>query len=233
MRLIQWLGRRLRAEAGFTLIELVITVAIVGVIAVSLTGIVLVYLKTTISTSARLTESNSMQFVTAYWQRDVASLGVRSTDFPSPATDTVHSPSLLQSVAAPDTGTPSLATCALPSGTPVVTLAWSSYGADPATPATVTITYVAQATGTVFDLLRVRCTGATKDSQVKVAGNLDSAPTVACYTTAGYRAVPPTTTDCAAAAVPDIVTLTLVTVDPDNADGSTYTATLTGERRET
>lgn len=218
---------RTASDDGFTLIELVVTVAIVGIIVVSLTGVVISYLKTSVSTAARLTESHDVQFTAAYWQRDIASIGVRSSTYDR--SDTVHSFPLRQSVNI----TPA---CSLPSGasyTTSVTLAWSSYTSlDSSAPATtVTVSYVTEPTGAggsaPYRLVRVRCTGSTLDSDVTVADNLTAAPAVAC--TGGGVA------GCsdASGAVPTTVTMTLTSADPDNHDGSTYSATLLGERRET
>lgn len=217
-------GWRARQSAGgydgFTLIELVICVAIVALISFALTGMVISYLSTANATSARLTESDDVQFAAAYWQRDVASLGVRSPTYdPS---DTVHSYPLMPSVNVGHS-------CMLPSGTPVATLAWSSYVVtSPDTPTTITVIYVAQLSGSRYQLLRVHCTGtaATPDSTITVARNLTILPVLGCPTAAD---------SCtgAGASVPRVVTLTLTSSDPNNNDGSTYTATLTGERRVT
>jgi prepilin-type N-terminal cleavage/methylation domain-containing protein len=210
--------RRLDADDGFTLIELVVTVAIVGIIVAALIGIVISYLKTSVSAEGRLTESHDVQFASAYWQRDVASIGVRSTTYDP--TDTVHSFPLLTSV----TKNGSLATCTLPSGTAVVTLAWSQYDVtDPDHPNTVTVSYVASPSGSRYQLTRRRCTGSAITSTVKVANNLTALPTVSCDVSCTG----------AGSAVPTIVTMALSVNDPQGLSSSVYTSTLTGERRQT
>jgi prepilin-type N-terminal cleavage/methylation domain-containing protein len=207
--------RRLDATGGFTLIELVVTVAIVGIVVAALAGIVLSYLRTTVETQARLTESHDVQFAAAYWQRDVASIGVRDTTYD--AAPSVHSYALKRSVNV----TPSCST----GGTPRVTLAWSEYDvADPDHPQTVTVSYVPIPSAGVYRLDRVRCTGAHVDSTVTVARNLTEEPTIDCPHLASCTGTGPD--------VPTVVTMRLTSTDPDNNDGSTYTATLTGERRQ-
>ena len=115
-----------------------------------MTGVVISYLKTTTDTQSRLTESHDVQFAAAYWQRDVASIGVRGWDS---VTKTFP---LQQSVNI----TPA---CSLPAGTRVVTLAWSEYTDldSTATPTTITVSYVAETDTGGYNLLRVRCTGST------------------------------------------------------------------------
>ena len=214
MRLIARLRALHRQEDGFTLPELIITVTIIGIIATGLTGVVISYLKTTTDTQSRLTESHDVQFAAAYWQRDVASIGVRSYD-----SGTKTFP-LQQSVQV----TPA---CNLPSGTRVVTLAWSEYTSSDSTaaPTTITVSYVAapdDAGG--FNLLRVRCTGSVKDSSLEVMHSLDAVPTVTC--------VP---ADCTGAGtnVPIVVEINVSVLDPDGRGTTALTATLSGERRQT
>jgi prepilin-type N-terminal cleavage/methylation domain-containing protein len=203
--------RTLRQEDGFTLIEMIVNVAIIGIIGSALTGVVLSYLKTTADTESRLVESHDVQFAAAYWQRDVASIGVRSYD-----SGTKTFP-LQQSVNV----TPS---CTLPAGTPVVTLAWSEYTASDSTaaPTTITVSYVAETDTSGYNLLRTRCTGSTRDSSFEVMHSLNAIPTVTCNVT------------CTGAPnVPTVVELNLSVLDPDRNGGTALTATLSGERRQT
>jgi prepilin-type N-terminal cleavage/methylation domain-containing protein len=224
MRGRQRVRRRLAGDDGFSLVELVVTVAIVGIIVASLTAMVFSYLKTSVSTEKQLTESHDVQFASAYWQRDVASIGIRSMTYCQFATDpgcsADHSYPFLKSV----TKDGSLASCTLPAGTPVVTLAWSQYDVtDPDHPTTVTVSYVASPSGSRYQLTRRRCTGSAITSTVKVANNLTALPTVSCDVACTG----------AGSAVPSTVTMALSVNDPQGLSSSVYTSTLTGERRQT
>jgi prepilin-type N-terminal cleavage/methylation domain-containing protein len=214
--------QRSRDDAGFTLPELVMTVAIVGIIVAGLAGVVIRYLQDTVDTQARLTESHDVQFAAAYWQRDVASIGIRKTNY-EPANHTFE---LKRSVVESD----ELADCSLPGGNPIVTLAWSDYDSldSTADPRKVTVTYLTEADGSVYKLFRVRCTGGTVDSTVEVAHNLRVVPKIECTDADGD-------TDCEGAGqdVPTIVTLPLEIRDPEGRGTASYTAKLIGERRQT
>jgi prepilin-type N-terminal cleavage/methylation domain-containing protein len=211
------LRRRLRADDGFTLVELVMTVGIIGLIVIPLTGVVFSYLRNTVDTQARLTESHDVQFAAAYWQRDVASIGVRDTVY-----DTVnHSFPLVQSVG--------VAPCGLPAGaTTVVTLAWSEYTSltSTAPPQLVKVTYASRPAGGVYQLIRVRC--GSQGSTVELADNLTVAPTASCHKADG------TAIGCngSGANVPALVKLPL-SVHDTTSNLNTYTATLSGKRRQT
>ena len=208
-------------ESGFTLIELLVTVSILSVIAFGLGGIVIRYLQDTQDSQARFSESHDIQFATAYWTRDVASIGVRSRSYD----DATRSFPLAQSVnVAP--------TCTLPAGTVVGTLAWSEFNslASEALPTTITVTYLTSGTTDNYTLTRVRCTGGTRDSTTKIANNLRSAPVMGCV-----RADSGTSCTGAGADVPTLVTLSLVARSPESSNRRSpiaYTATLSGERRQ-
>lgn len=214
MRLIDRLRHRYRRrdDAGFTLVELIATVTIMAVIGAGIVGVVISYLRFTVDTQSRMTESQDVQFAAAYWQRDVASIGVRTYD-----SGTKTFP-LAQSVDISPA-------CSLPSGTPVVTLAWSTFDSLDSTAVgpTVTVSYVAAPDGPAFDLVRVRCTGATVVSTVEVAHSLNAVPTRTCdIACTGVGAN-----------VPAVVDLNLSILDPEGNGTTAYTATLTGERRQT
>jgi len=212
MRLSARLRALHRREDGFTLPELIITVTIIGIIASALTGVVISYLKTTTDTQSRLTESHDVQFAAAYWQRDVASIGVRGWD-----SNTKSFP-LQQSVDVNPA-------CSLPTGPVVVTLAWSEYTSldSTATPTTITVSYVAETDTGGYNLLRVRCTGSTVDSSFELTHSLNALPTVSCDVSCTG----------AGANVPTVVELHLSVLDPDGHGTTAYTATLSGERRQT
>lgn len=200
-----------RDDDGFTLIEMVITVTIMGIIALALTGVVISYFKTTVDTQSRMTESQDVQFAATYWQRDVASIGVRSYDAAT------KSFPLQQSVGVAPA-------CSLPAGTPVVTLAWSEYTTDQSTdtPTRMTVSYLAQADGSAYELVRVRCSGSTVVSTTEVAHSLNAVPTVDCDVACTG----------AGANVPVTVNLNLSVLDPEGDGTVAYTATLSGERRQ-
>lgn len=68
-------------ERGFTLVELLVAIVILGIIAVPLGNVIIGYLRNTDATTARLSESHDAQVSAAYFSADVASVGVRSTTY--------------------------------------------------------------------------------------------------------------------------------------------------------
>jgi prepilin-type N-terminal cleavage/methylation domain-containing protein len=204
-------------EDGFTLVELIVAILILGVITVPLGTIVVGYLHNTGTTTARLLESHDVQIASAYWAQDVASIGTRSTTSPYPLTQSVETNVPYSS---------SLYPCGTTGTTPIVTLAWDDFtGAVPAT--LVRVAYLVQTVSGETQLHRLRCNGsAVVVSDVIVAHNLDPStpPTVACSGTTGVLCT-------AAPAVPQTVTLTLALKDPNITD-SAYVVPLTGQRRQ-
>lgn len=209
--------RRPAGDSGFTLVELLATISIMGFVVAGLTGILFNYLRTTTDTQSRMTESLDLQFVTAYWQRDVSSLGVRTNVYDDD--EDVHSFGLLRSV--------NLGPCA-GAGTPVITLAWSDYVSKVSNdvPPTVKVTYVTRANGAGrLDLVRIRC--GSEPSEVIVARNLTADPSVVC--TGGGVSGCGDSSD----KVPTQVALTLTISDPDGRGNTDLSETIVGERRQT
>jgi prepilin-type N-terminal cleavage/methylation domain-containing protein len=199
--------RRLRDEGGFTLVELLISVVILGVIAVPLAGVVIGYLKNAAATSDRLSQSHDEQIAAAYFAQDVQAVGIR--DYSVAATlDAPLKPSIERNMAA--------GTGAFPCGplAAVVRIAWDDF--DPAT-GTSTRVVVAYAQAGA-ELHRLVCKGAAAPVDIRIAHHILSAA-VTC------------STDCAgtapAVAVPTTVQLVLT------IEGFADPVTLTGQRRQT
>jgi prepilin-type N-terminal cleavage/methylation domain-containing protein len=199
------LTRRLRDSRGFTLVELLVTITIMGLII-----------------GQRLGESHDAQIVNAYFGQDVQSIGVR---------DWATAPfALKQSVELDAPPTSGLYPCGA-AGTPnaVVRMAWD----DPDLPThnqPVVVSYVVQTVGAERQLRRITCVGTAAPVILVVAHDLDPTPpgpapaqpvTVACPTSC-----------TAAPALPATITMTLVIRDPADAAGR-LTVTLTGQRRTT
>ena len=202
-------------DDGFTLVELLLAIIIIGVITVPLASVVIGYLKNTDATTARLLASHDVQITSAYWAQDVASIGTRST------TDILSQSVTLGSDAWTDSNA---FLCGADQKQPIVRLAWDDFTVDPTTNVStktpIQVTYLVQAS---TELHRLRCEGsATVASDVTLAHSLSSTlPTVSC--------LPTTTPACVPA--PKTVTLTLTLTDPGSKTG-VYSVPFTGQRRQ-
>jgi prepilin-type N-terminal cleavage/methylation domain-containing protein len=199
-------ARRLRGEAGFTLVELLISIVILGIIAAPLAGVVLGYFKNADATSERLSRSHDVQMAAAYFAQDVQAVGVR--DYAAAGTlDSPVKPSIEQNVAA--------AAGTYPCGSlpAVVRFAWDEF--DPATGTSTRVVVAYAKDGT--ELHRLVCKGTAAPIGNRVAHHVQSA-TVTCSTDcAGTAPAPP---------VPTTVQLVLT------IEGFTDPVTLTGQRRQ-
>ena len=208
--------RRARADDGFTLIELTLSVAILGIVSAALSGVVLQYLQTTRDTSARLNESTDQQFIATYWQNDVSSIGRQ----------TLGSSSVLAPQQSVFVNTPGPGGCGTSVGTVVVALAWNEFTVDAPNPANAwdttphEVAYVTVPTGSRLLLKRVRCRNGTASQPQTVAHSLTTTPTIGCSTT------------CGAATAPNRVSMTFTVKDAENADSPGYTTTVSADRRQ-
>lgn len=212
-----------RTDDGFTLVELLITIVIIGIIAVPLANVVTSMFINNSTTTARLGESHDEQIAAAYFAQDVASLGVRD-----------GGPDLMPSVW---TGAFPAGACGAGSGRPVVLLAWDDVSWDltrtpPAQSLEVrSAAYVVETAGAQTQLHRIVCTGSgvtntTQQADIVLAHNVaDPLPYVECAGTGCPSAGP---------VVPTVMTMTLHlrSDDPGNR-GGVLQVELTGQRRQT
>lgn len=211
------LSNRIRRDGGFTLVELLITVVILGVITLPLGNLVIEYFTSTTQTTARLAESHDAQIAAAYFAQDTASAGRRDAN------------QLLQpSIWA---GTPSGAPYDCGSGTPVVLFAWDEFDSTDisAGSTVIEVGYVINTVGSERQLQRVYCGGPGTAPVTTVLGHeLDpgTAPSVVCLLNGSVQSC-----DLGGASTPTTVKLTLTM--KDSADSGNYEVTLTGQRRQT
>lgn len=215
-------------EGGFTLVELLLAIAISAIVMSTVTLVVVTFLKTSDQTTGRLLESRDMQVTSAYFANDVAAVGTRDFTIPT-------DPVLKQSVEVGTANSGGLYPCGT-SGTAAVRMTWDDVTKGPLVTdlpvTTVTrVAYSAQAVGgtSTLELHRLLCKGSgTPVSDVVIGHDLTVAPTVACQDAAGAGIA------CtgSGSAVPASITMTLKSQDALNKVGP-VTVTLTGQRRQT
>lgn len=199
------------SDRGFTLVELLIAVSIIGLITVPVGNFVINYFRNSAQSTQRLNTSHDIQTANAYWQEDIASLGVRSTSY-----DTSNNTfPTLQSL---NNAFP----CGLPSGvsSPLIVIGWNEYDTS-GQPSAVNVAYATASSGA--QLVRLRCNGSTLASTTYLVDNLVATPT--CDFGSGYAS-------CGSnAGTPSSISIKLTLDDPAEIAG-TYTAILSGQRRQ-
>ncbi len=204
--------RAVADDSGFTLVELLLVIVILGVIMVPLANMMLGALRQTNQSQSRLAESHDAQLAAAYWASDVASLGTRSDDDPL-------DPQLVTSIetnVAYNAGSYPCGTAGTPNA--VVRFAWDE-ATGPTTPTLVVVAYVVKPNGAVSTLHRLRCNGSnTPASDTVLAHDLVAAPTVQC--------------DGGCSGAPKFASMQLTIHDPQNREPTNYVITLSGNRRQ-
>jgi len=202
---------RIRSERGFTLVELLVAIVILGIITIPLSGTVVSALKNTGTTEDRMNLSHDAQISSSYFAADVAGVGIR--DYDNVSGNSLPFKASVQLNAAYNEGH----TCG-PLGTPTAALRLLSDAWDPAdsmtAPETVVIAYYLK-TGT-GELHRLKCSGSDTPVDVVIAHNVTSA-NATCSST------------CESATVPNEITLHLVATKASVGD---YPITLNGQRRQ-
>ena len=212
--------RRDRGDDGFTLVEMIVTITIMGVISFALFGVVIEYLRTSSTTESRLSESTDQQFVSTYWQADVSSLGTRATYRPADPDPLPPSKSVWVNERPPGN-------CGSGAGDPVVAFTWTDFkvGTDEHTAWDYTsqaVAYVAVGpdSGGQYVLKRVRC-GAGSGTPITVAHSLTAPPVPSCNPSCDP-----------AGSLPDRVSLSMNVRNLADPRSAGYTTVLTADRRQ-
>lgn len=200
-------------DEGFTLVELLIAIVILGVIAIPLGNVVIAVFKNTDATSARLTLSHDSQISAAYFAQDVASVGMRDYT-PGAAIGTVPFLPSVQLNAAYDAGGKTCGTAATPTALlRLLSDDWDNSGPTPVLRTDIVAYYL-----TGSELHRTKCIGSsTPSSETVLAHDVSSVPTVTCSST------------CTAVPVPQQITVAF-SVSKPSVD--TVPITLNGQRRQ-
>ncbi len=202
--------RPAREDRGFTLIEVMIVIVILGIIMVPLTNAVIGYFKNTDETTNRLSVSNDVQFASTFFAQDVASIGHRDSSFAlTQSVETNVSP-LLGTFKCGKLGGP----------TQTIRMAWDV----PTGPTTTSEVRVAYFVDTDQQLHRIQCNNSFVVATDQVlAHNVVSFSGLTCTPT-GFSA-------CTSSTPPQTVTITLILQAPDSTDDP-VTVKLTGQRRQ-
>ncbi|HEY3261096.1 MAG TPA: type II secretion system protein, partial [Pseudonocardiaceae bacterium] len=208
-------SRRLTScDAGFTLVELILTIAILGVITVPLGNTVIAALRNHQATSDRMELSHDAQISAAYFAHDVATVGVRDYATTPPPNSGPPYRQSIQLDAAHDAGGAVCGTAATPTAKlRLLSDRWS--GGVSATVGTDVVAYYLAGS----ELHRIKCSGsATPADDLVLAHHVDPATLAVTCSSA-----------CEAAAVPQHVTLSFSVTLPSVG---AYPITLNGQRRQ-
>jgi prepilin-type N-terminal cleavage/methylation domain-containing protein len=203
-------------DRGFTLIEVLITVTLMGVVGLALSDLVIGALKQMSATSERLDASQDEQLAATYFSRDVAAFGLRDYGAATGGGSLPFKPSVQLDAAYTAGGT----TCG---PVPVSVLRLLSDDWDitvtPAIRRTAVVSYYLKPAGEVLELHRARCVGSgVVVSDVLLAENVKpGSVSVSC------------STPCTAAAAPLSISLRYLVTRPSSGD---YEVALSGLRRQ-
>jgi prepilin-type N-terminal cleavage/methylation domain-containing protein len=201
-----------RTDEGFTLVELLVAVAILAIITVPLANVVIGAFRNTTDTSDRLELSHDAQISSSYFARDVAEVGLRDW-----AAITGNSVPFKQSVELDAAYNEDGYTCG--SSTAVVRFLSDVWDPSTKTSTTNVVAYYLKPAGAVSELHRLKCVGpAITGTDLVVAHNVKPGSVAVTCSSA-----------CEAADVPDQISMAFRVTRASIGD---YPITLTGQRRQ-
>ncbi|MGN6723486.1 MAG: PulJ/GspJ family protein [Marmoricola sp.] len=233
---------RTARDEGLTLIELVVTVAVMSIIMGSLVGMVFLFMRTSTDASTKMNESTDQQFASAFWQQDVSSLGVRGT--PAGVGNPIPTSQSVWTFSSPSNAPSGLpGPCAGQANT-IAAFAWNDYqGVPTAGPSAssgawsgspnAAVYYLKTATNTnkthQLQLWRMRCGDQGSNNVLARFLDPNKAPTVACFDSSGANALCSSTSP-----LPATIRLTMTVRDLSRSNHAPtgYTTILTADRRQ-
>lgn len=190
------------AERGFTLIEVLITIALMGIVSVALADLLTNALRQMSATSDRLDMAQDAQLSATYFARDVAGIGLRDYDAVAVDGSVPFEPSV-QVAAASDAG--GVVCGPLPAAAVRLLSDYWDTSVAPAVRRTAVVAYYLNAAG---ELHRARCAGsAVAVTDQRLASNVKPGSVAVTCSTA-----------CSAASLPADVTLRFVMTKPSTGD---------------
>jgi prepilin-type N-terminal cleavage/methylation domain-containing protein len=198
-------------DRGVTLIEVLIAIAILGVIIVPLGVALVTFLRNSGATTNRLAESHDEQIASAYFAQDVESIGVRDWTTAPYALKTS-----VEQNAPPTTGLYPCGAASTPNA--VLRFAWDDPTSTTAT-RVIVVSYVVKTVGGEQQLHRLRCEAGstTPTSDIVLAHNVFGVGTPVLTGTG---------------TVPQAVSLTINIKAPTDS-GAALSVVLSGQRRQT